>query len=156
MNMNNINDQLMDAAGKGYVEEVSYCLGQEGCNPLFRGGSGYSALMWAAHQGRESCVRLLLPVSDPLAKCDEGRSALMWAARYGHESCVMILLPQSDVWDKDKHGCSARQLSKVFGHLTVVEMINAHIAKREGDIISDHISSEPKRKMTHRTSTPRI
>lgn len=101
-----------------------------------------SALMHAARNGHEDCVKLLLPRSDPLARDSDGCSALMWAARLGHRNCVSLLLPLSDPWAQTPQG-NARHLAAMGGYVVVTEMIDAHIAQREAGIIYDHISPRP-------------
>lgn len=51
------------------------------------------ALRWAAGNGHSACVSLLIPVSDPLA---QDSLALRWSAEAGHALCVRLLLPFSD------------------------------------------------------------
>lgn len=52
------------------------------------------ALRAAAHGGHARCVELLIPVSDPKAN---GSQALCSAASNGFEECVSLLIPASDI-----------------------------------------------------------
>ena len=63
--------------------------------------------MHATSSGKDTCVRLLLPVSDALAKDKDGWTALMWAAGSGFEGCVSLLLPASDALAPDNEGWTA-------------------------------------------------
>jgi hypothetical protein len=56
-------------------------------------GQHSCALLHAAHRGRLDAVRLLLPLSDPLAHRSE---ALLRAGMHGHQRCVRLPLPVSD------------------------------------------------------------
>ena len=69
-----------------------------GANASATTGSGYTALMYAAKEGKEKMVELLVTkAADAKASTNyEGKTALMYAARYGNKKMVELLLPKSD------------------------------------------------------------
>lgn len=118
-----INDQLIDAAKSGSFNEVKRCLSEARCDPWRKNVDGKSALMWAAGCGCKACVKLLLPVSNPLAQDNDGFSALMYAAEHGDKDCVKLLLPQSDLLAVDDDGRSALMIATISGHKACVSLL---------------------------------
>lgn len=64
-------------------------------------------LMLAAIKGHAECVKILLPLSDPLAVDLDHFSALMHAALGSHSDCVEILLSASNPAQASTHGRNA-------------------------------------------------
>ena len=83
-----IDQELIDAAERGRAAKLSELLAF-GADPRSR---EFMALLLAAGNGHEECVRLLMPLSDPKAN---NSLALRLAAENGHEECVRMLLPAS-------------------------------------------------------------
>lgn len=85
-------------------------------------------------------------------KDHDARTALIVAAMYGHGNCVrLLLLPKSDPLAKDRHGGSASEIAKQGGYHDLTQMIVAYVlAKTEAVAIADHISHEPRRKVSAR------
>ena len=121
--MSSIDRKLRDAAGFGEEAELKELLRNPGCNALNADELGMTALMWATRYGYESCVRLLLPVSDASAADTDGWTTLMWAANYGHEDCLRILLPVSDVQARDSKGLTASYSARSHGNESVAQFI---------------------------------
>ena len=109
-----LDQQLMQAAMGGLADKLAQALAQ-GANPDTTdspGGEGWISLIWAAF-GKPECLRLLLPVSNPLWKNPDGTTALMAAldeaegrGNAGAMACVRILLPVSDLDAVDQSGQS--------------------------------------------------
>lgn len=61
---------------------------------LFADGEGHNGLMFAAQEGRDDIVRLLLNNKADIKRADQqGRTALMWAAIHGRESSEFLCQP---------------------------------------------------------------
>ena len=124
--MSSIDRKLRHAAGYGKEAELKELLRNPGCNALNADELGMTALMWATRYGYESCVRLLLPVSDASATDTDGWTTLMWAANYGHEDCLRILLPVSDVQARDNKGRTASASARLRGNRSMTKLIDAY------------------------------
>ena len=83
-------------------------------------------LMWAARNGSQACLGLVLPVSDTLAKDVYGMTALMYAAQGGHETCVRLLLPVSDEFAQDEKGQTASVWASNKSHKYLAQLINGY------------------------------
>ena len=66
---------------------------------------GQTPLSWAAENGHEAVVKLLLEKgADVECKSNDGRTPLWWAAEKGHEAVVKLLLEKgADVESKDRY-----------------------------------------------------
>ena len=101
--------------------------------------------MWAAMSGVDSCVKLLLPVSDALSQDNRGKTALMWAAFYGYTSCVSLLLSVSDVWAKNNKKQSASEVAADRGHTPLAQLIDAYACSQSEKVtLSDSIPALPQ------------
>ena len=105
--MENLNEALREAAKSGNDTQLEALLLNVECSALNKGLGGIDALMCAAYSGHTSCLKRLLPVSNPLAKDDDGWTALMWATRNGKPSCVEMLLAVSEVSAVDRWNINA-------------------------------------------------
>jgi ankyrin repeat protein len=87
--------------------------------------SGTTALSWAARNGHEAVVRLLLEKgADVEAKAKYGETALSWAAANGHEAVVRLLLEKgADVEAKAKYKGTALSWAAENGHEAVVRLL---------------------------------
>jgi ankyrin repeat protein len=91
---------------------------------------GETPLWWAAVDGHEAVVKLLLAADgrvDPDSKSKSGQTPLSWAAQKGHEAVVKLLLADSRV-DPDsryKNGRTPLSLAAVKGHEAVVKLLLA-------------------------------
>ncbi|KAH6712997.1 hypothetical protein BKA61DRAFT_633142 [Leptodontidium sp. MPI-SDFR-AT-0119] len=95
---------------------------------------GWTPLIWAAQNGHEAVVKLLLATEgvDINSKDKDGRTPLIWAARNGHEAVVKLLLATEgvDVNSKDKDGWTPLRLAAQNGHKAVVKLLLATKRRR--------------------------
>ena len=85
------HERLKEAAKLGSGLKLRALLNDPGCDALAKDRRGLTALMWAASNGHERCVRLLVPESDALAKDHKGLTASGWAADRGHHFLVQVI-----------------------------------------------------------------
>ena len=74
-------------------------LGRRYVSPDSSSESGRTPLSWAAENGHEGIVKLLLAQGDvnPNSSSKDGQTPLSWAALNGHEGIVKLLLGRKDV-----------------------------------------------------------
>lgn len=106
---------LLRACSSGALEPAREAL-RAGADPGAADSDGLDPLMLAARFGSEPCVRLLLPLCDPLRFDHARRGALMRAAYRGCPACCALLLPLSDVRAQDLCGLSALMMCSFKGH----------------------------------------
>ena len=124
--MARIHGKLRAAAQAGSESVLKALLNDPICNALSNDKDGLTALMWAARNGHETCLGLLLPKSDALAQDKGGWTALMHAVRFGREACVGLLLPASDALAQKNNGLTARGLASKYGHDGLADFIDAY------------------------------
>ena len=71
-------------------------------------------ILWAASEGKEKCVQLLIEIgANEEAKDEVGKTALMCAAKWGRGSCVELLIKNgANKEAKNKNGQTALDLAK--------------------------------------------
>jgi len=88
---------------------------------------GQTPLLWAARNGHDRTVELLLKLEDvsPDGPDNRGQSPLSWAARNGHDRVVKLLLGRKDVSPDRPDNCGQTPLSWAAwnGHDGVVELL---------------------------------
>ena len=120
----NIYDMsIISTIKEGDLSALRRILKTDHSSGLERDELGFTVLMWAATYGREKCVELLLPVSEPNASNRLGRTALMLAANKASESCVARLIPVSNAWARDGEGQTALMRAAVNGNAECVELL---------------------------------
>lgn len=96
------------------------------------GGSWSTALILAADDGRDQCVRLLLQhdAGSQVAATDvNGANALICAVESGHQRCVALLLqqhPRQQVTATDNRGRNALIVGVQKDHVRCVELLLEH------------------------------
>ncbi|MGB6065920.1 MAG: ankyrin repeat domain-containing protein [Desulfomonilaceae bacterium] len=120
-----LSGNLLEAARTGdYLEVVGYL--NEGADVNTRDQDGLTPLIWAAIQGHEEVVRVLLEQGAALeAKNNNGDTALMWASVMGHKEVVELLLGHGANADlsEPKSGVTALMAAAAEGHTDVVEVL---------------------------------
>ena len=81
------------------AEIVASLVKVEGCDISQNDSMGNPPLAWAAKNGHEGVVKILLGRDDidPNKPGDDGQTPLLWAARNGHQGVVRVLLKRDDV-----------------------------------------------------------
>ena len=83
----------------GIVEVVEALIKTEGCDIDQQDSEGFTALMWAARNGKEGVVGLLLAKHyvNPNIADRHGRTPLGWASYLGHAGVARLLLARDDI-----------------------------------------------------------
>jgi hypothetical protein len=88
--------------------------------------SGQTALVWAAAQGHEAVVKLLLEKGAEIEEndCSYGQTVLLRAAVQGHEAVVKLLLEKgAEIETMDNYGRTALARAAQYGRETVVKLL---------------------------------
>ena len=120
---------LHHASYFGIVKILASLTEREGCDINQRDCMGFTALMWAAGQGNEEVVGILLARNDvnPDNQSSYGQSPLWAASFYGHEGVVKLLLARNDVNpdNPSSYGQSPLWAASYNGHEGVVKLLLA-------------------------------
>jgi len=120
----------------GIYEFMTALMQMEGCDINQGDWMGFTPLMWAARQGDQAAVALLLTRDDidPNKPDNDSRTPLWRASSNGHEGVVRLLLARDDVDpDKgDKDGGTPLLYASLGGHEGVVRLLLAR-----GDVDPD-------------------
>ena len=83
----------------GIIELATVFVNAKGCEINQGDCTGKTPLLWAAKNGHEGAVKLLLELEDvdPDRPDNQGSTPLSWAAYHGHEGVAQLLLGQKDV-----------------------------------------------------------
>ena len=133
------NEAMLEAAKEGHVTVVNLLLTLEKAIGNVEDKARRTVLSWAAGNGREAVVRLLLTsrkVKNGDVKDKNGWTALLWAAQQGHEAVVKLLLHSEKVKDgdaKDRDGRKALSLAAQEGHEEVVKLLFDSEKIKDGD-----------------------
>ena len=120
-------DTLMVLAFFGHLKPLTYVLHEpESLDP----GSLARALYWAARQGQQSCVEVLLqePLCNPQVSAVNNQPPLFAAAQFGHLECVRLLLEDSrvDINAQDSRGRTALCLTASTNHVEITSFLLTH------------------------------
>ena len=117
---------LLQAAAEGQQEVVQWLL--YNCAELnSRDENGQTPLSWAAVNGHEAVVKLLLSRDDVAADSQDknGQTPLSLAAKNGHEAVVKLLLSRDDVVadSQNEYGRTPLSWAAKKGHEEVVKLL---------------------------------
>ena len=102
-----VKEAFHKAAGDGNLLVVDLLI-KNGADVAASDNNGRTPLSWAARNGHEAVVRLLVAMGgvDVNSKDSKGQTPLSWAARNGHEAVVRLLVAMGgvDVNSKDSEG----------------------------------------------------
>jgi hypothetical protein len=109
---------------------------------------GRTALYWAAGNGHEAVVKLLLDKGADLEAKDEwGQTPLSQAARNGHEAVVKLLLDKgADLEAKDKWGQTPLWQAARNGHEAVIKLLvekGADLEAKDGGVCNIESVNSP-------------
>ncbi|KAL7915295.1 putative kinesin [Trichoderma velutinum] len=121
---------LMAAAVSGFTIAAE-TLTSIGVDIDVRGKSGRTPLSWAAGNGHESIVQLLIwKYADIDLQDHAGRTPLLWAAEAGQEHAVQLLLVANPNLELQDHsGRTALSWAAANGHESITEMLLVMDAK---------------------------
>lgn len=117
------------SAGVGVDEEALSIMGHvngfKGAEERVKDWGGQVPLQWAAYQGHEAVVKVLLERGANMEVKDrDGRTPLSLAAYWGHEAVVKVLLERgANIGVKDKDGRTPLSLAAYRGHEAVVRLL---------------------------------
>ncbi|XP_077155078.1 uncharacterized protein LOC143817497 [Ranitomeya variabilis] len=116
---------LLLAAATARGEEAVRALLHRGLNENHQDHLGWTALHWAACEGRRSVCRALLDGGAKVGLKDrEGYTPLLLAAEEGHTGCVELLINRgSSVNQRGSDGMTALCFAALAGHKTTVELL---------------------------------
>ena len=146
-----LDNQLIDAAGKGDAAAVRQILAQ-GVDPSAKD----HALIVAAREGHAEAAKLLLEEGANVNAYEndnawENDSALQWASSGGYVEVVKLLLDKgADIAVKDRRGETALHLAAEQGYPEVVRLLLVRGAK-----IEDKRTTVAKRHCTWRLARAR-
>lgn len=117
--------------GQDWRQTITAIYLQRGAvHPNFSDHGGRTLLWWAAHEGFEAVVQLLVAKGniDPNASDTIGKTPLHCASERGHEGVVKLLLTNHkvDVNSEDVEGQTPLYCAAENGHGTVVKLLLAH------------------------------
>ncbi|KFY02256.1 hypothetical protein O988_02274, partial [Pseudogymnoascus sp. VKM F-3808] len=110
-------------------------LERDDIKPDLNDGGGRTPISWAAKNGHESVVELLLQHDNPNLYDGGGRTPMSWAAENGHKSVV-----DDNVNPDSKDHCYDRtplSFAAEQGHLSVVELL-----LQQNDVEADTCDNE--------------
>ena len=106
---------------------MSALFGRKYVNPDRPDDHGRTPLSWAARNGHDGAVKLLLGLEDvsPDTPDNDGRTPLSWAACNGHDGAAKLLLERKDVSPdrQDNYGQTPLSLAAWIGNDGVVKLL---------------------------------
>jgi ankyrin repeat protein len=107
------------------LTEAILALFQDGYHMDSKDNYGQTPLSWAAENGHEAVVIMLLEMSAEIDSKDNcGQTPLLWAIRNGHEKVVSRLFERgAEIESKDKDGCTLLLWAARKGHESEVRLL---------------------------------
>jgi hypothetical protein len=99
-------------------------------SPDSKDSYGRTPLWWAAGNGHEAVVTLLLEHKADIESKDDvfSQTPLSWAARNGHEAVITVLLKhKADIESKDKDGRTSLSWAAKNGHEAVIKLLSSSL-----------------------------
>jgi len=118
--------QAMALECVNFVTLVNHMFESHARDQITSSGELPSTLLWAAKDGHEAVVRLLLDRGAVIESRDTsyGQSPLSWAAEKGHEAVVRLLLDRgADTESRSKTGKTPLQYAEMFGGKKTAELL---------------------------------
>jgi ankyrin repeat protein len=124
LGMNNPDEQLLDAAHGGDLDEVEILIAQ-GASVNAKNESRWTPLIYAAMRGYEAVCKLLIEKNASVeAKDNDGRTPLTWAARYDRMAvCKLLIANKASVEAKDNDGWTPLIWAARCGHDVVCMLL---------------------------------
>lgn len=130
-------EDLLDAARAGDAEGIVEDLARPGVHVDYQNESGTSALHYAAANGHEDCVAILLQRGARVLPNANGNTALHWAVLNKSVGCVRALLGSAEADVLAKNGFGRSALTEAFAaeqtDITLRESPCPH-ARPRGDV----------------------
>jgi hypothetical protein len=132
LGMNNPDEQLLDAAHGGDLDEVEILIAQ-GASVNAKNESRWTPLIYAAMRGYEAVCKLLIEKNASVeAKDNDGRTPLIWAATMGHEAvCRLLIAKKALIEVKSNYGSTPLMHAAQFGYEAVCKLLIANKASVE-------------------------
>lgn len=120
-----LNEDFVQAARKGDIERLNYCLrkgaGIESTDRRY----GATALMWAAHEGHTDIMNVLLNNGAKINSQQKlGRTALWYSAQQGKlEAAKILIIHGADLYLASHDGKTPLDVSTELGNIEVAEFL---------------------------------
>lgn len=126
MSRKNINMEIIDATRDGDVAGIHDALAR-GADINAVDKHEWTAVMWAAYDGRHDCLTALIAAGADVNRTDNcGRTAVMLAKHDVKQDCLTALIAAgANIDTTDKYGCTLAMRAAVKGHHDVVTILIA-------------------------------
>ncbi|MDI6727892.1 MAG: ankyrin repeat domain-containing protein [Thermodesulfovibrionales bacterium] len=115
---------LHDAAWAGNIKKIIELL-DKGADINAKDNNGWTALIWAAREGKTDAINFLINNgADVYVKDNMGWTALMRAVTNGHTSAIELLISKGvDVNARANDGWTALTEAAWYGHISVINIL---------------------------------
>ena len=113
----------------------SLCFTTPSSSSSLQDQTGYTALMYAAREGHDTVIPLLLEADAQIdAQSNTGYTPLMYASYYGKEAAVRELLKGNPNLDlKDSDGMTALDLARQEKEQSIVNLLGGTLSDPDSD-----------------------